>query len=125
MQNYNTMHTKRGYMKQIITNEEFLNIFDTVEKLHGRKIEKSNKDKNKSTLYHSISKQDFEQEKQKVLNNLPKLTKSELTYEIYRLFALFKDAHTAPFTTKYNIFVYLQMEMIDNKRLSRFVVKRN
>lgn len=112
--------------QQILSKEKFLEIWDTLERLHGSDIEdqeikKQLEQKYGKTLYHDISKEDFEKEKQKVLKRLPALSKNELTYEIYRLFALFKDAHTRLYLGGWmdsNVekkFLDLQLMEIDNK----------
>lgn len=121
-------------MPQLLTNEKFLKIFDIVEKLHGSAMVDRNEFEKKfgKTLYHSISKEDFELEKQKVLKRLPKLSKNELAFEIYRLFALFKDAHTRLYPSSNFMdddyvrkFLDLQLIELDNKFYVAGINKEN
>ena len=62
---------------------EFVNeVFKTLEEKH-------------IYLYHDISKEEFEKHKQEFLKNVEKLDETHFEAGMLRLFALFKDAHTA------------------------------
>lgn len=66
-----------------MTNSEKMNaIFSLLEKKHVN-------------LYHSISKKEFEKQKNVVLLDADRLSQKEFDYEMKRLFALFKDGHTS------------------------------
>ncbi len=78
-----------------VTNE----IFDRMEKGH-------------INLYHDISKNDFEKQKQEFLQGIDKLTNTQVLGGLLRLVALFKEAHTEISTWCYNYQINVEIDYI-------------
>ena len=77
----------------LISNKEFLQIFDNVENEHPN-------------LYHDISKEGFVKQLNKVADKVETMDKPKLTFELCRLFALFKDGHTRIYEIDEQPFTY-------------------
>ena len=69
-------------LENMMTRTEFVNeVFKKLEENH-------------LFLYHDITKEEFEKHKQKFLKNVDSLDELHFEAGMFRLFALFKDAHT-------------------------------
>ncbi len=84
----------------LISNKEFLQIFDNVENEHPN-------------LYHDISKEGFVKQLNKVADKVETMDKPKLTFELCRLFALFKDGHTRIYEIDEQSFTYKLMAVQD------------
>ena len=80
-------------------------------------------EENHINLYHDVSKEKIVEYISKI-KNLDSLNTVEFNYEMKKLFALFKDAHTSYYVPAYNFRTESQFKFIGGKIYGSYVLRK-